>query len=213
MTDTGTSGDRVRQAAIALFAERGFHGTGIRELAGKAGLSSASLYHYMGTKDQLLAEIMETALRRLTTAARLAADGIDDQGERLGTLVALHVLTHAERPAETRVVDNEVSALPPDGYAAVVRMRDEYEGLFDAVLAAGARSGRFHAVEPSLTRLALLEMCNGVARWYSPRGTLGVAALAEHFAAIALRTVDATQPHPTPDVEMCRDIVSRVWGA
>ena len=51
MTPTG---ERVRQAALELFAERGFHGTGIRQLAERAGVSSASLYHYLGTKEDLL---------------------------------------------------------------------------------------------------------------------------------------------------------------
>ena len=44
----------MRAAALTLFAERGYHGTGIRQLADAAGLSSASLYHYMGTKEELL---------------------------------------------------------------------------------------------------------------------------------------------------------------
>ena len=56
-----TSGERVRRAALELFAERGFHGTGIRQLAERAGLSSASLYHYMGTKEDLLVELMRAA--------------------------------------------------------------------------------------------------------------------------------------------------------
>jgi len=36
---------RVRDAAVELFAERGYHGVGIRELAERAGLTSATLYH------------------------------------------------------------------------------------------------------------------------------------------------------------------------
>ena len=59
MTPTG---ERVRQAALELFAERGFHGTGIRQLAERAGVSSASLYHYMGTKEDLLVALMTSSL-------------------------------------------------------------------------------------------------------------------------------------------------------
>ena len=59
-----------------LFATKGFHGTGIRDLAQEADLSSASLYHYMGTKEDLLAEIMHTALNRLLDAAQPPAAGM-----------------------------------------------------------------------------------------------------------------------------------------
>lgn len=212
MNEAQASGARVRQAAIELFAERGFHGTGIRDLARRAGLSSASLYHHMGTKEQLLAEIMETALRRLTDAARQATHDVGDPAERLGRLIALHVLTHATRPAETRVVDNEVGALAPALREPVIKLRDDYEQLFAEAIDAGVRSGAFHAVEPALARLALLEMCNGVARWYSPHGTLDVAELARQFAHTGLRVLDAERPHTGPDIEYCQRIVAKVWG-
>ena len=203
---------RVRQAAITLFAERGFHGTGIRDLACHAGLSSASLYHHMGTKEQLLAEIMATALRRLTDAARQATHDVSDPAERLGRLIALHVLTHATRPAETRVVDNEVAALSAELREPVVKLRDGYEQLFTEAIDAGARSGAFHPDDPAVARLALLEMCNGVARWYSPQGTLDVAELARQFAHLGMRVLDADPPRTGPDIEYCQRIVARVWG-
>lgn len=211
MALTGNAtGQRVRDVAISLFAERGFHGTGIRDLAGAAELSSASLYHHMGTKEQLLAGIMRTALTRLTSAARQAVSDVDDPVERLGRLIVLHVLTHALRPAETRVVDNEVAALSAPEREAVVRLRDGYEKLFDSTIAYGIHCGVFNTAEPALARLALLEMCNGVARWYSPHGTLDTTELAEHFARIGLRVVEANSPE-RPDIEFCRSVVTRVW--
>ena len=48
-----TTQQRVRRAAVKLFAGKGFHGTGIRDLAQEAKISSASLYHYIGTKEDL----------------------------------------------------------------------------------------------------------------------------------------------------------------
>lgn len=202
---------RVRNAGIALFADRGFHGTGIRDLAGEAGMSSASLYHHMSSKETLLAEIMTTALRRLITAARLVTGHVTDPAEQLGRLIALHVLTHAMRPAETRVVDNEVAALTPQTRESVVRLRDDYENLFGDAIADGVRSGSFGTTEPTLARLALLEMCNGVARWYSPDGALDVATLAAHHAHIGLRMVDAAPPENEPDIALCLRIVTRLW--
>jgi AcrR family transcriptional regulator len=205
------SGDRVRRAAVKLFADKGFHGTGIRELAREAGLSSASLYHYMGTKEDLLAEIMRECLDRLLTAARGATEGVTDAAERLGTLVALHVITHAVQPDETRVVDNELRALAPADREVVVRLRDAYEQLWAGAIADGVHSGTFVTGEPAVTRLALLEMCNGVARWYSPRGTLSLDRLALHYAKLAMRALGCEREKP-PDLATCRRVVSEVWA-
>ena len=44
----------VQRAAVALFAEKGFAATGIRELGNAAGLNSATLYHHVGGKQELL---------------------------------------------------------------------------------------------------------------------------------------------------------------
>lgn len=207
-----SSRERVRAAAVKLFATKGFHGTGIRDLAQEAELSSASLYHYMGTKEDLLAEIMHTALNRLLDAAREATAGCADPVDRLRTLVALHVLAHAVGPAETRVVDNEVDVLSPAAREPVVALRDAYERLWAAAIDEGVAAGVFHTEHPAVTRLALLEMCSGVARWYSPLGPLPLDHLAEHYAELVSRALGCTSPPGVADLRRCREIVAKEWG-
>jgi AcrR family transcriptional regulator len=206
------SRERVRRAAVKLFATKGFHGTGIRDLAQEAGLSSASLYHYMGTKEELLAELMRESLNRLLSAARQVTDGVRDPADRLSRLVALHVLTHAVRPGETRVVDNEVAVLSAPARRSVVRLRDEYERLWADAIDDGVAAGVFDTPEPTVTRLALLEMCNGVARWYSPRGALSLDRLAAHYAGLAMRLVGCAALPSGDGVTHCREVVARLWG-
>jgi AcrR family transcriptional regulator len=206
------SGDRMRRAAVKLFADKGFHGTGIRDLAQAAKLSPASLYHYMGTKEELLADIMRESLERLIEAAALATDGVADPRLRLGKLVALHVITHAVQPNETRVVDNEVHALSPATRRTVVKLRDDYELLWADAIASGIAAGAFHTAQPAVTRLALLEMCSGVARWYSPRGPLNLDQLATHYAQLVMRALGCLDVGEHPDLAHCRAVVSRVWG-
>jgi AcrR family transcriptional regulator len=189
-----TSRERVRRAALKLFASRGFHGTGIRDLAQEAKLSPASLYHYMGTKEALLADLMRESLEALLASAHETVTGVTDPRERLRRLVALHVRTHATQPDETRVVDNEVRSLSPEPQRAVIRLRDSYEGLWADAIDEGVRAGIFHTDEPSVSRLALLEMCNGVARWYSPQGAVSLEQLSDHYARLALGALGAAEP-------------------
>ena len=206
-----TTEQRVRRAAVKLFAGKGFHGTGIRDLAQAAKISSASLYHYMGTKEDLLAAIMRGCLERLLLGARQATDGVTDPPERLAALVALHVLAHALRPAETRVVDNEVNALSPAAKRRIIRLRDEYEGLFSAAIEDGIARRAFSNDEPAVTRLALLEMCSGVARWYSPRGPLALEDLAIHYAKLALRMLGGADSDCRGAVRRAAEVVTTVW--
>lgn len=204
--------DRVRSAAVKLFASKGFHGTGIRDLAQEAELSSASLYHYMGTKEDLLVDIMRTALERLIGAAREAIAGSADPVRRMSALVAVHVLAHAVGPAETRVVDNEVDALTPAARAPVVALRDDYERLWATAIEDGIAAGVFHTTHPVPTRLALLEMCSGVARWYSPAGPLTLEQLAGHYAELVLRALGCAAAGAVDNMRHCREIVAKEWG-
>lgn len=177
--------DRVQQAAVRLFAERGFHGVGIRDLAQEAGLSSASLYHYMGTKQDLLAAVMRASLEHLLVQGEVAVASADDPAGQLRALVRMHVREHADRRLQTLVVDGELRALAEPQRSEVVALRDRYEALWADVIDRGAGAGDFHAPDPALARLALLEMCTGVARWYAADGRIGLDELTERYADLA----------------------------
>jgi hypothetical protein len=60
------------------------------------------------------------------------------------------------------------------------------------------RSGEFSFGDARITRLALLEMCNGVARWYSDRGPKHPVEIAESFADLALAMVGARRDGQSP---------------
>ena len=60
----------------------------------------------------------------------------------------------------------------------------------------GKSSGGFSFADARITRLALLEMCNGVARWYSDRGPRHPAEIADCFADLALAMVGARPDGP-----------------
>lgn len=185
----GTTRERIVSTALRLFAEKGFAAVGIREIASEVGLSSATLYHYMGSKDDLLQEIMTDRLSRLLTVTRLALTGLTRPEDKLVTVVRVHVLVHALHPDS--VVDHQIRDLGPKARAAVIALRDEYEATWRSLLADGTEGGAFRIGSPKLTRLALLEMCNGVATWYSRSGEFAPGDIADYYADLALGMVAA----------------------
>ncbi|AZO07998.1 TetR/AcrR family transcriptional regulator [Mesorhizobium sp. M3A.F.Ca.ET.080.04.2.1] len=64
----------LRDAAIALFAEFGYAATGIREIARRTGLSSAAMYHYLRSKQDLLFELMYDSMQDQFSVARAALE-------------------------------------------------------------------------------------------------------------------------------------------
>jgi AcrR family transcriptional regulator len=150
---------RIEQAALQLFAAKGFEATGIRDIADRAGLSTAALYHYMGSKDELLIDFMLVSMTQLTRVAREALGAADGPAAELATLVRAHVGFHTLDPQRSLVADDELRALSEDFFARVMNLRDGYERLWAGTLERGQRSGVFRFSDGRITRLALLEMC------------------------------------------------------
>jgi len=153
---------RIRDACVRLFAQKGFQGTGIRDIAAEAGVTSAALYHYVGTKEELLLEIMDGALDQLIAAAREIVADVERPEARLGALVEHHVWFHAVHQLATIVTDTEIRSLSAEARARVIARRDVYEAIWRQAVAEGVAEGTFHVDEPRIATTALLQMCMGV---------------------------------------------------
>lgn len=189
-TKTSAEG-RVMAAALRLFTRRGFQAVGIREIAQEAGISTATLYHYMKTKEDLLSALMRDRLQRITRAAELAIEDLDEPAMKLAAVTRTHVTSHALYPSH--VVDDELRSLSSRSRKAVVALRDRYEEVWDEIIAQGnAKRGPFKIPEPRFARLALMGMCNGVNRWFSTSGPASVETVADRFADLALAMVQAS---------------------
>ena len=81
--DAATTHDRLLTAAAALFAERGFGGTSMADIAERVGVRKASLYNYYPSKDELLMELLR---RSLTAANEYCLHGLDAPGAVEGRL-------------------------------------------------------------------------------------------------------------------------------
>lgn len=205
---TNETREAIRIASIELFASKGFEATGIRDIARDVGLTPGAIYHYIGSKEDLLLEILRdgiTALTRNANAALAAAD--DTAAARLTGLVAVHVTTHCEIQLEALVADQELKSLNDANRRRIVKLRDRYERLWKQVLEEGIESGEFVIPQPGVCRLALLQMCTGVVNWYSEDGPLSKDELADAFSELALQMVGARKRRRKASPELVKAAV------
>lgn len=173
MTTPRTKEDVVR-AAGRLFAERGFHGTSMRDLGSELGLLSSSLYSHISGKDQLLVEVISRGAGLFQALADEVGESEGTAAERLHHLVTGHLHILVEYLDEAATFLNEARFLPAPQHDAVVAMRDRYEATYRAVLEEGIADGTFRSdLEPHLTAIFILSVLNAFARWYRPQGALG----------------------------------------
>jgi hypothetical protein len=153
---------------------------------------------------------MRDSLTRLITAAERIAETKDPR-DRLSRLVALHVMTHAEQQLETRVVDNEMRALSPKAHKEILALRDRYEAFWQDTIEAGCQAKVFHTRAPGVVRLALLEMCGGISRWYSPKGPMQLEDLVLRYIEMALGALDARPEPPIRPVTEVATLIADIW--
>ncbi|MEU4087234.1 TetR/AcrR family transcriptional regulator [Streptomyces aureus] len=80
--------DRILEAAREEFSERGYEKTSVRGIAKSAGVDSALVHHYFGTKEQVFEAAIEVAFAPALDAPEKIVDGpLDDVGERLTRFV------------------------------------------------------------------------------------------------------------------------------
>ena len=189
----GTPG-RILDAALSLFAEYGFYGASIRDIAARADVRSATLYSHFPSKEQLLADLArighEVHQQRLQAAV---LDAGDDPAAQMAALVRAHVRSNAEFPL-LAVVSNEFHALSPDLAAPILAIRNGTEELVQAVILRGIRQGTFDVADPMLAEAAIGSMGLRVAFWFRPDRDHTIDDVADAYAEFALRILGVSAP-------------------
>jgi TetR/AcrR family transcriptional regulator, cholesterol catabolism regulator len=181
--------ETIIDTSARVFARGGYHATGITELCAANGLGKGALYHYIGSKEELLAAIHDRVMDEVMIGAdRVAAAGGSPSAQL--AMLGDELLDVIHRyPDHVWVFLHEFPALT-DGRADRFRgRRREYERRVETVLSAGIDAGEFRDVDPRLTALAWLGMHNYTYLWLKAGGRLSARDVAKPFADIFIHGI------------------------
>ncbi|MEV7058757.1 TetR/AcrR family transcriptional regulator [Streptomyces microflavus] len=184
---------RLLVAAVDAFAERGYHATTTRDIAGRAGMSPAALYIHYKTKEELLHRISKIGHDRALHLLQAEADGDGTAAERLAGAVRSFVRWHAERHTTARVVQYELDALGPEHRTEIVELRRRSDAVVRGIISEGVRAGEFDVPDIPGTTLAVLSLCIDVARWFNAQGSRTPDEVGALYADLVLRMVGASR--------------------
>ncbi|MDF3299940.1 TetR/AcrR family transcriptional regulator [Streptomyces tropicalis] len=182
---------RLLVAAVEAFAERGYHATTTRDIAGRAGMSPAALYIHYKTKEELLHRISRIGHEKALEILRVAARREGSATERLADAVSSFVRWHAGGRTTARVVQYELDSLGPDARAEILALRRRVDAEVRGIVEDGVASGEFDVADVQGTTLAVLSLCIDVARWFNVDGPRTPEEVGELYAGLVLRMVGA----------------------
>lgn len=186
----------IEDVASALFRERGYAATSIRDIARELDIQGASVYAHVASKEDVLWAIVDrtaTRFERTAEAIDAAPTPAPDPVARMSALVRGHVRVIAEDVGAASVFISEWRALTGERRHAILARRDIYESRFRDAIADGVATGDFAMTDPAVAAAYLLAALNGIATWYRPDGRLAAERIADHYVDLALRTL--TEDH------------------
>ena len=182
----------TRQAA-RLFAERGYHGTSIGDLAEAMGLQKASMYTYITSKQDLLFETMRDG----AAAFHGALDAVPETlpaTEKIRLALRGHLRVVAEQLDVATVFVREWRYLEGERREEILAERRRYEERFRALFREGRDLGELRSdLDDATAALLALSAANWAYTWLAPGGDTD--ALADGFYALLL---DGVRGYATP---------------
>lgn len=186
----------IVDTSARLFASQGYHATGINELCEANELGKGALYHYIGSKEELLAAIHDRVMDEVHRGADRVAETGGTASEQLAMLGRELLDVIHRYPDHVWVFLHEFPALTGERAERFRSRRRQYEQQVEAVLRTGVDSGEFRDVDPWLTARAWLGMHNYTYLWLKPGQGLSANDVAAPFAAIFQEGIRAPKPRP-----------------
>ncbi|GAB5445323.1 TetR/AcrR family transcriptional regulator [Gymnodinialimonas sp.] len=184
----GTTGPKVRETALRLFAQHGYAAVSMRQIAREVGVQAGALYLYTPDKQALLFELMRGHMEELL------ADWTPPGGGPLAELEDFarhHIRFHLDRPDLVFIAYMELRNLTPENFAVIEGLRGTYEARLEDILRAGVAEGAFDVADLRLATMGLISMLTGVTTWFRDGGRLTRADVETIYWDMVRRAVGA----------------------
>ena len=156
----------ILERAAELFAERGFAGTTVQDIADALGMSRPALYYYVKSKDVILQQLVENlSINDAEVLEKIYARRGGDATEKLREM-ALQLATNAgSNPHQTQILSQSKHHLPEPIAELNLDAERSIARRMMMVLEQGIRKGQFREVDPRTAALSIIGMCLWTAWW------------------------------------------------
>ncbi len=176
----------ILRSASYAFGERGYHETGMRDIASDLGMTVGNLYYYFENKQALLYFCQDETLNGLLDLAAWVGEHTEAAAERLFLLIVGHVVC-INQGVPGSLAHHDVEALDDPWRSKIVRKRRRYELTLRKLIEEGMCDGVFAKTDAKVAALAILGAVNWTAKWFREEGGLCARAVGERFALQLVR--------------------------
>ncbi|WP_328354791.1 TetR family transcriptional regulator [Mycobacterium sp. NBC_00419] len=187
--------DPVLRGAIDAFVETGYHGTSMRMLAARIGVSVPGIYHHYADKQQLLVRILDVTMSELSWRIESARREADDGRTEVAHIVEALALFHTHHRKLAFIGASEMRSLEGPNRRRITGLRDRVQYMLDEAVDRGIADGTLQTSEPRAAARAIATMCTSLPQWFRDDGPRRAEDIARAYVgfAVAMLTNPATE--------------------
>lgn len=185
ITDPKSPRGLVLNAAASLFRRKGYLQTTVRDIGRETGILPGSIFHHYRSKDEILRTVMEESIVLNLSRLKWALGNDPGLEERLRTLISVELYAmNGETGEAWSVMVDEWRNLSNEGKETILKLREEYEGIWLDLLREAHEAGLI-AMEPDILRKLLAGSLHWTPTWFRHGGGLSLDDLTDRVLQLA----------------------------
>lgn len=176
----------IIRKASAMFREKGFPATSMRDLADIVGIEAASLYNHIQSKSEILQEI----IYRTANDCNVHLDSLDDGNltsiQKVESLIRFHVQMMLERFDDYTVMINEWIHLSEPYLTNFTSQRRSYVQRMEAMIQSGIENKEMKPVLPYIAMLTILSSVRGLEFWHRSGKKISPQTIEDNMVAFLI---------------------------
>jgi AcrR family transcriptional regulator len=180
----------LMEKACILFAEKGYAGTSLTDIADAMGLTRGAIYYYFKNKKALLeALVQEVALMPLKEIAEWKLTAPAKPSERLKSFVHMRIIAVLQRAIQMRMIEVTEAALPPDLLKRHTEAKKNILSEYRAIIREGILTGEFRPVDDRLAAFGIIGIVNWTNYWFDEDRGASAEEVAGELAEMAVQAL------------------------
>jgi TetR/AcrR family transcriptional regulator, cholesterol catabolism regulator len=176
----------ILQKAAAMFREKGFAATSMRDLAESVGIEAASLYNHIRSKNEILEAICFEVANRFTANLDAVEHTNQSSITKTESLLRFHIQQMINHYEEVYVSDREWKHLTEPFLSNFQNQRRTYRKRFAAIIEEGIQKKEIKKIDAATSVLIMLHAVSGIESWHRSTAKISAEELEDNMILIMI---------------------------
>jgi TetR/AcrR family transcriptional regulator, cholesterol catabolism regulator len=176
----------ILQKAAAMFREKGFAATSMRDLAESVGIEAASLYNHIRSKNEILEAICFEVANRFTANLDAVEHTNQSSISKTESLLRFHIQQMINHYEEVYVSDREWKHLTEPFLSNFQNQRRTYRKRFAAIIEEGIQKKEIKKIDAATSVLIMLHAVSGIESWHRSTAKISAEELEDNMILIMI---------------------------